>query len=186
MGHQVNRVSNLEPSGLEAETLPLGHRRPSVWLIVQNFLASVLSSRWIGHSGLVAWLLRSPDLPGVFFPLGTAVNVVSEKPTESTEDIMARISVAAEDIHEMPGIFQRVVIRSVADVTLVLQLVAAYLSICCKCFDNKDYLSLIIRLYCVLHFHHAGAPSLLTACSPTPHCLVKDFRFGQFYHSLQF
>ncbi|GBN97440.1 hypothetical protein AVEN_113272-1 [Araneus ventricosus] len=59
----------------------------------------------------------------------------------------------------------------------VLQLAVSQLSICCKVCDNKDPLCLIIRLYYVLHFCHAGTLSRFAACYPIPHYRVEVVNF---------
>ncbi|GBN74072.1 hypothetical protein AVEN_168703-1 [Araneus ventricosus] len=65
--------------------------------------------RWIGRGGPTHWTARSPDLSCLdFFLWGHLKSLVYESPIDSDEDLVARISVAAGDVGEMPGVFEKV------------------------------------------------------------------------------
>lgn len=76
---------------------------------VRNYLDTAFPNRWIGRGGPVSWPPRSPDLSCLdFFLWGQLKSAVYETPIASPEDLVARISAAAADVRDMPGIFQRV------------------------------------------------------------------------------
>ncbi|KAJ4434862.1 hypothetical protein ANN_23433 [Periplaneta americana] len=67
-----------------------------------------IRNRWIGRGGPVAWPPRSPDLTCLdFFLWGHMKQLVYETVVETEEDLAARITVAADAIADMPGIFER-------------------------------------------------------------------------------
>ncbi|GBM86408.1 hypothetical protein AVEN_201996-1 [Araneus ventricosus] len=119
----------------------------------------------------------------IYFSLGLLKCFVYERPIESPEGFIVRISVAVADIPERQEFCSVCAFNSVA---YELKLLVAYLSICCKVVDNEDSLSLILRLYSVLHFHYAGSPLRLAASFPTTHSVVKVLCFGEFCYPLQF
>ena len=77
---------------------------------VRNALNMMYPGRWIGRGGPVAWPPRSPDLsPLDFFLWGHMKSLIyDDGPVDSAEDLVARISVAAANIREMPGVFANV------------------------------------------------------------------------------
>lgn len=76
---------------------------------VRNYLNATFGARWIGRGGPVPWPPRSPDLSSLdYFLWGHLKHLVYETPVDSDEDLVARISVAAACVREIPGIFERV------------------------------------------------------------------------------
>lgn len=76
---------------------------------VRCYLTRKFGAQWIGRGGPVCWPPRSPDLSPIdFFVWGAMKNMVYETPVASAMDLVARISVAAANIRETPGIFQKV------------------------------------------------------------------------------
>ncbi len=55
------------------------------------------------------WLLRSPDLTSIdIFLWGYMKELVYGTPVDSQEDLIARISVSASHVQDVPGIFKNV------------------------------------------------------------------------------
>lgn len=78
-------------------------------LLVREHLNENFRGCWIGRGGPVAWPARSPDLtPLDYFLWGHMKSLVYETPVESEEDLVARISAAAEIIQAMPDVFSHV------------------------------------------------------------------------------
>lgn len=76
---------------------------------VRDHLNRTFPNRWIGRGGPVAWPPRSPDLnPLDFYLWGTMKSQVYDTPVTSDMDLVARISITAARILEMPGIFENV------------------------------------------------------------------------------
>ncbi|GFX02091.1 DUF4817 domain-containing protein [Trichonephila clavipes] len=76
---------------------------------VREHLDRTFPNRWIGRGGPVAWSPRSPDLsPLDFFLWGAMKGLVYDTPVVSEMDLVARISIAAARIREMPGVFEDV------------------------------------------------------------------------------
>ena len=66
-------------------------------------------NRWIGRSSREAWPARSPYItPLDFFLWGAMKNVVYETPVDSEIELVCRIDEAAEEIAEIPEVFQSV------------------------------------------------------------------------------
>lgn len=98
------------------DELPLDIRR-NLWFqhdgapahfshVVREHLDDRFRGRWIGRGSDVNWPARSPDLtPLDFFLWGHMKSLVYETPVQSEEDLVARISVAAEMIQTMPDVF---------------------------------------------------------------------------------
>ena len=77
-------------------------------IAVRNHLIATFRNRWIGRGGRVAWPPRSPDLTYVVFLLwGHMKQLVYETVVETEDYLVARITVAAGTIADMPGIFER-------------------------------------------------------------------------------
>ncbi|KAJ4445736.1 hypothetical protein ANN_12421 [Periplaneta americana] len=73
-------------------------------IAVRNHLRATFGNRWIGRGGPVAWPPRSPDLTCLdFFLWGHMKQLVYETVVETEEDLVARITVAADAIADMPG-----------------------------------------------------------------------------------
>lgn len=78
-------------------------------LAVREYANQTFGDRWIGRGGPVAWPPRSPDLtPLDFFLWGHIKALVYATPIETVEDLVARILAAAEEVQNMPGIFERI------------------------------------------------------------------------------
>ncbi|GBM71854.1 hypothetical protein AVEN_229352-1 [Araneus ventricosus] len=78
-------------------------------LDVRSALDAKFPRRWIGRGGPTHWLARSPDLSCLdFFVWGYLKSLVYESPIDSDEDLVARISVAAGAVREIPGMFEKV------------------------------------------------------------------------------
>lgn len=77
---------------------------------VRNALNIMYPGRWIGRGGPIRWPPRSPDLSCLdFFFWGHMKSLIyDDGPVDSAEDLVARISVAAATIREMPGVFANV------------------------------------------------------------------------------
>ena len=76
---------------------------------VRNYLDAAYGLHWIGRGGPVLWPSRSPDLTCLdFFFWGHIKSMVYETPIESDEDLVARLSVAAGNVDDMPDIFANV------------------------------------------------------------------------------
>lgn len=76
---------------------------------VRNYLSNTFPQQWIGRRGPVRWPARSPDLSCLdFFFWGALKSMVYETPVDTDTVLVARISVAAANISEKPGIFERV------------------------------------------------------------------------------
>ncbi|GBM62951.1 hypothetical protein AVEN_160231-1 [Araneus ventricosus] len=76
---------------------------------VRNYLNATFRARWIGNDGPVSWPPRSPDLSSLdYFLWGHLKSLVYATPVDSGEDLVARISVAAARVREIPGIFESV------------------------------------------------------------------------------
>ena len=77
-------------------------------IALMNYLRATFGNRWIGRVGPVACSPRSPDLTCLdFFLWGHMKQLVYETVVETEEDLVARITVAASTIADMPGIFER-------------------------------------------------------------------------------
>lgn len=101
------------------EDVPLNVRRtmwyqldgapPHYSRVARETLNIKFPDRWIGRGGPVIWPARSPDLnPLDFYLWGHMKSLVYATPVASEEDLIARIAVAAGDIAEKRGVFQRV------------------------------------------------------------------------------
>ncbi|GFU62335.1 DUF4817 domain-containing protein [Trichonephila clavipes] len=76
---------------------------------VREHLDRTFPNRWNGRGGPVAWPPRSPDLSPLDFFLWCAMKgLVYDTPVVSEMDLVARISIAAARIREMPGVFEDV------------------------------------------------------------------------------
>ncbi|GFW76771.1 DUF4817 domain-containing protein [Trichonephila clavipes] len=76
---------------------------------VREHLDRTFPNRWIGCGGPVTWPPRSSDLsPLDFFLWGAMKGLVHDTPVVSEMDLVARISIAAARIREMPGVFEDV------------------------------------------------------------------------------
>ncbi|GFX82535.1 DUF4817 domain-containing protein [Trichonephila clavipes] len=76
---------------------------------VRDHLDRTFPNRWIGRGGPVVWPPRSPDLsPLDFYLWGAMKGLVYDTPVVSEMDLVARISIAAARIREMPGVFEDV------------------------------------------------------------------------------
>ncbi|GFW46040.1 DUF4817 domain-containing protein [Trichonephila clavipes] len=76
---------------------------------VREHLDRTFPNRWIGRGGPVAWPPRPPDLSPLDFFLWSAMKgLVYDTPVVSEMDLVARISIAAARIREMPGVFEDV------------------------------------------------------------------------------
>ncbi|GFU53978.1 uncharacterized protein TNCV_5057011 [Trichonephila clavipes] len=73
---------------------------------VRNHLDTVYGQHWIGRGGPVTWPPRSPDIScsDLFF-WGHIKSLVYESPVTSAEDLVARLSVAAGHVIDMPDVF---------------------------------------------------------------------------------
>lgn len=75
-------------------------------VVVRNYLDASFAGRWIGRGGPVRWPPRSPDLSSIdYFLWGHLKAIIYETPVDSIEDLVARLSIAAASVREMPGIF---------------------------------------------------------------------------------
>ncbi|GBN72912.1 hypothetical protein AVEN_88546-1 [Araneus ventricosus] len=82
---------------------------PHFSLDVRSVLDAKFPGQWIGLSGPTHWPAHSPDLSCLdFFLWGHLKGLVYESPIYSDEDLVARISVIAVAIREMPGVFEKV------------------------------------------------------------------------------
>ena len=76
---------------------------------VYAYLSRIFGGRWIGRRETFSCPVRSPDLSSIdFFVWGAMKAMVYETTVDSAMDLVARISVAAESIRKMPGIFQNI------------------------------------------------------------------------------
>lgn len=76
---------------------------------VRNHLDAVYGQQWIGRGGPVPWPPRSPDLTCLdFFFWGHIKSMVYESPITSEEDLVARLSVAAGSVRDMPDVLTNV------------------------------------------------------------------------------
>ncbi|GBO28251.1 hypothetical protein AVEN_44638-1 [Araneus ventricosus] len=76
---------------------------------VRNYLNANFGARWIGRGGPVPWPPRSPDLSRLnYFLWEHLKSLVYANPVDSEEDLVARISIAAARVREIPGIFESV------------------------------------------------------------------------------
>ncbi|GFY09750.1 DUF4817 domain-containing protein [Trichonephila clavipes] len=76
---------------------------------VREHLDRTFPNIWIECGGPVAWPPGSPDLsPLDFFLWGAMKGLVYDTPVVSEMDLVARISIAAARIREMPGVFEDV------------------------------------------------------------------------------
>ncbi|GBM89233.1 hypothetical protein AVEN_45275-1 [Araneus ventricosus] len=74
---------------------------------VRNYLNANFGARWIGRGGPVPWPPRSPDLSRLnYFLWEHLKSLVYANPVDSEEDLVARISIAAARVREIPGIFE--------------------------------------------------------------------------------
>ncbi|GBM27685.1 hypothetical protein AVEN_95348-1 [Araneus ventricosus] len=74
---------------------------------VRNYLNATFEARWIRRDGPVPLPPRSPDLSRLdYFLWGHLKSLVYATPVDSDEDLVARISVAAASMREIPGIFE--------------------------------------------------------------------------------
>ncbi|GFY30388.1 uncharacterized protein TNCV_4066381 [Trichonephila clavipes] len=82
---------------------------PNQVIFQLTYLNAMFSIRWIGCSGPVLQISRSPDLWSFdYFLWGFLKNVVSATPFDLDEDSVARISETDARVRETPGIFERV------------------------------------------------------------------------------
>ncbi|GBL72167.1 hypothetical protein AVEN_115157-1 [Araneus ventricosus] len=76
---------------------------------VRQHLNITFGKHWICHGSPVKWPARSPDLSCLdFFCWDQMKTLVYETPVYSVEDVVTRISVAAGEMQDLPGIFQNV------------------------------------------------------------------------------
>ncbi|GBN38054.1 hypothetical protein AVEN_196045-1 [Araneus ventricosus] len=76
---------------------------------VRNYLNDTFGARWIGRGGPVPCPPLSPDLLSLdYFLWGHLKSLVYPTPVDSDEDPVARISVDAARVREIPAIFERV------------------------------------------------------------------------------
>ncbi|GBM80445.1 hypothetical protein AVEN_83032-1 [Araneus ventricosus] len=76
---------------------------------VRNYLNATFGERWIGLGGPVAWPSRFPDLSSLdYFLWEHLKSLVYATLVDSDEDLVARISVAAARVREIPGVFESV------------------------------------------------------------------------------
>ncbi|GBN20588.1 hypothetical protein AVEN_131532-1 [Araneus ventricosus] len=73
-----------------------------------NYLNATFGVRWIGRGGPVPWPPLSPDLWSLDYFWGRLKSLVHATPFDSDEDLVARISVGAIRVREIPGIFENV------------------------------------------------------------------------------
>ena len=75
----------------------------------RQVLDETFPNRWIGRGSPVVWPARSPDMtPLDFFLWGAMKNLVYETPVDSEIELVGRIVAAAEEIAEIPDVFQSV------------------------------------------------------------------------------
>ncbi|GFT29160.1 uncharacterized protein TNCV_3587681 [Trichonephila clavipes] len=73
---------------------------------VRIYLNATFETRWIGRGGPVLWPPRSLNLSSLgYFLWGNLKNLVYATPFDQEEDLVARISEATANVHEIPGIF---------------------------------------------------------------------------------
>lgn len=76
---------------------------------VRTFLNQTYPNKWIGRNGPVRWAPRSADLNICdFFVWGHMKEQVYRTPVEDEQDLLNRIMIAADNIRNDPGIFERV------------------------------------------------------------------------------
>ncbi|GFV36331.1 transposable element Tcb1 transposase [Trichonephila clavipes] len=76
---------------------------------VREHLDGTFPNRWIGSGGPVAWPPRSQIYPlWIFFSGVLWKGLVYDTPVVSEMDLVARISIAAARIRELPGVFEDV------------------------------------------------------------------------------
>ncbi|GFX13315.1 uncharacterized protein TNCV_2907381 [Trichonephila clavipes] len=76
---------------------------------VRNHFDATCGERWIGRGGPVHWPPRSPDLSCLdYFFWGQMKSLVYEKPVNSAEELVARISAAAREIRNTPEMLSNV------------------------------------------------------------------------------
>ncbi|XP_023233054.1 uncharacterized protein LOC111632765 [Centruroides sculpturatus] len=73
---------------------------------IRNHLDTVYGQHWIGWGRPVPWPPHSPDLTClVFFFWGHIKSTVYNSPITSEDDLVARLSVAAGNVRDMPDVF---------------------------------------------------------------------------------
>ncbi|GBO14990.1 hypothetical protein AVEN_77152-1 [Araneus ventricosus] len=83
--------------------------QPHFSLNVQSVLDAKFPRQWIGRGGSTHWTACSPDLSCLdSFLWDHLKSLAYESHVDSDEDLVARISVAAVDVREMPGVFKKV------------------------------------------------------------------------------
>ncbi|GBM63120.1 hypothetical protein AVEN_215625-1 [Araneus ventricosus] len=81
---------------------------PHFSLDVRSALDTKFTGRWISRGGRTHWTAHSPDLSSLdFFLWSNLKSLVYESPINSGKDLVARISVAAGAVREMPGVFEK-------------------------------------------------------------------------------
>ena len=76
-------------------------------LAVRNDLRATFGNRWFGRGSPVGWPPRLPDLTCLDFFLWMHMKQLVYETLVQTEDLVARITVAAGTIADMPGTFER-------------------------------------------------------------------------------
>ena len=76
--------------------------------IVRNYLDVTFVEQWIGRGDSPGcWTVRSPDLPCLdFYFKGHIRTLAYDTPVDSAEELVARTSVVAREIRNMPEVFQ--------------------------------------------------------------------------------
>ncbi|GBN98571.1 hypothetical protein AVEN_39665-1 [Araneus ventricosus] len=113
---------------------------PHFILDVRRALDAKFPRRWIGRGGPTHWTAHSPDISSLdFFLWGRLRSLVYESPIDFDKDLVARISVAAGAIREMPAPSEKCRVclkkcdaRYIAGVTPALPQVVALLSSLCN------------------------------------------------------
>lgn len=76
---------------------------------VREYLNETLGDCWIGRGGPTGWPPQSPDLTCVdFYFWGHLKELVYATPVTSVDDLIARITVAADTTKDIPGIFEHI------------------------------------------------------------------------------
>ncbi|GBM54566.1 hypothetical protein AVEN_157070-1 [Araneus ventricosus] len=111
------KVSALGPEGSKPDSTEIrSSLRFSVWFQhdgapphytndVRKHLNVTFGQNWIGRGSPVHWPARSPDLSSLDFCWGQMKTMVYESPIDSVQDLVVRISVAAGEMRDTPGIF---------------------------------------------------------------------------------
>ena len=116
LGNYVNFIREILPEMLENVPLKVRQR---LWfqhdgapahfdLDVREYLNNVYPNSWIGRGGPVEWPPSSPDLtPMDFFIWGEMKCLVYETPTDTPEELVARVAEAAAIIRETQSFARR-------------------------------------------------------------------------------